>query len=157
MKSCVASGSLGAAAPDDAGLDRGQRLGRGPGLDPVAFQRPGPVDEIGQDGDAGSGADEAAHGLDRSGAEGDGRPEAVLRQKPRVVCSISSTESITCGSSASSASGTRLMPRGDGPAAARRDRCVSPRIAICSAWSTGRSGMIMTATSSSPLIRRCSR
>ena len=50
---------------------RRQRLDRRPRLDAVAFERPRPVDEVGQDGDAGAGRDQAADRLDRAGAEGD--------------------------------------------------------------------------------------
>ncbi len=67
-------GQLAAAAPDHADLHDWQGTGHIAAFDAVAFERPGAVDEIGEERDARASGDEAAHRLDRAGAEGDVGP-----------------------------------------------------------------------------------
>src|SRR5438128_7115393 len=59
----------GTTAPDHADLDDRKRARDVAGFDAVAFQRPGAVDEVGQQCHAGAGGHEAAHSLDGASAE----------------------------------------------------------------------------------------
>src|SRR5882672_5722921 len=55
--------------PDKSNVHAGDVGGHRPQLDALAVERPWPVHHVGEDRDAHSGCDHAAHGLDRGGAD----------------------------------------------------------------------------------------